>query len=278
MKKIIFIIIALLCPLLSLGQDVLLLRNGTEMSVKVVEITESHVLYKISGGLETVVEVPHAEVFSITYANGEKETFREEARQQPEYPFPRVSRAYHVGDWFDEDGISGVVIKTTDQGRHGVIMSGTVYLGYWADVKHYGRGNGIKTNMIDELDGWNNMRVLDNIIRNTSLSWDNFHAFRTCRNLGNGWYVPAYEESFLIFNVLEDNEVKKDAKSIRKAIRKVNDVLSEMGIQKTYTGDDYMTSTEADSDTFFRMTMDKNGHRERGDKSLGGCFRAFHKY
>lgn len=57
------------------AQDVILLRNADEVKAEVREITDSHILYTLWGGSDKVLSLPRAEVFSVTYQNGEKELF-----------------------------------------------------------------------------------------------------------------------------------------------------------------------------------------------------------
>ena len=111
------------------AQDVILLRNADEVKAEVREITDSHILYTLWGGSDKVLSLPRAEVFSVTYQNGEKELFvgDDSGATGPvtaaDYLWPRVTKSYRPGDLFDEDGIRGIVISTTDNGRHGLILS-----------------------------------------------------------------------------------------------------------------------------------------------------------
>lgn len=54
------------------AQDVILLRNADEVKAEVREITDSHILYTLWGGSDKVLSLPRAEVFSVTYQNGER--------------------------------------------------------------------------------------------------------------------------------------------------------------------------------------------------------------
>jgi hypothetical protein len=75
----------LLLPLLFLlagaahAQDLLTKRNGEELTVKVVEITQSEVKYRRSDNLDgPLISVWRSDVFMIRYANGTKETLNYE--------------------------------------------------------------------------------------------------------------------------------------------------------------------------------------------------------
>lgn len=197
------------------------------------------------------------------------------------YPYPAIRQTYRVGDYFDSDGVAGVVIKVTDNGQHGIIMSGQIYYDQtWCTMRNYGiEGDGFLTGASSEDDGWENFMVIKEIIKNTSLTWDNFPAFSRCLALGEGWYIPAYNEYYLMFNLLDDNDIQRDTRSIQKGILKVNDYLQEMGIPKTWLGYEYMSSTEADKLHFYEWGSYKRGKRAINKKNTGiFCFRAFHKF
>ena len=123
MKKMLLFLTALAAWHGVAAQDVILLRNADEIKARVTEITETDVLCKIWDDPAKMLRIARAEVFSITYANGERELFAEEKSAAADYPWPAVTRSYRPGDLFDEDGVRGVVISTTDEGRHGLILS-----------------------------------------------------------------------------------------------------------------------------------------------------------
>lgn len=78
MKRLLFLLAGLLCCAAAGAQDIILLRNADEVKATVTEITDSHILYKVWGGSDAVLSIPRAEVFSVTYQNGEKEFFMED--------------------------------------------------------------------------------------------------------------------------------------------------------------------------------------------------------
>lgn len=85
------------------AQDVILLRNADEVKAEVREITDSHILYTLWGGSDKVLSLPRAEVFSVTYQNGEKELFvgDDSGATGPvtaaDYPWPRVTKRLPPG-------------------------------------------------------------------------------------------------------------------------------------------------------------------------------------
>lgn len=80
-------LLPLLCLLLSVAahaQDTLVLRNGREHAVKVLEINPTEVVYKRFDNLEgPTIIVLKADVARIVYANGTREEFEEEPARAP---------------------------------------------------------------------------------------------------------------------------------------------------------------------------------------------------
>ena len=174
------------------AQDVILLRNADEVKAEVREITDSHILYTLWGGSDKVLSLPRAEVFSVTYQNGEKELFvgDDSGATGPvtaaDYPWPRVTKSYRPGDLFDEDGIRGIVISTTDNGRHGLILSleqAPKSLRWSADSSW---ATDLLLGLSDREDGWNNRRRLIERLAEGKLTWEDFPAFEWCESLGPG--------------------------------------------------------------------------------------------
>ena len=75
MKKLLLV---LLCfPLIGLGQDNIILKDGEEISAKVLKINSENVEYKKSSNLEgPTYTLDKKDIFMIKYENGEKEVFR----------------------------------------------------------------------------------------------------------------------------------------------------------------------------------------------------------
>lgn len=77
MKKILFsFLLACLCPLLALAQDVIVKKNGGTVVCRVVEVNKSEVIYKRWGNLQGsnyVMDI--ADITSIHYENGRKLVF-----------------------------------------------------------------------------------------------------------------------------------------------------------------------------------------------------------
>ena len=98
MKKLLYLLpCLLLLPALLAAQDKMLLRNGTELQVKVLEIRPDSVYFSHpdSAGTQTV---PRQDVFMITFPNGLKEVFSLETERPPAYySFYTKQQLYELG-------------------------------------------------------------------------------------------------------------------------------------------------------------------------------------
>ena len=95
---------------------------------------------------------------------------------------------YNIGDYYDVNGVKGVVYKISDEGRHGMIVSMDEPYGFrkWSIET-------VETGATDFYDGKSNMNL---IISNFDL--EQYPAFEWCnsKNVGDvtGWYLPAFYE------------------------------------------------------------------------------------
>lgn len=81
MRNVLFLLIMVgICFNNTFAQDVVRFKNGKEIQVKILEMTEEVVSYKKWSYLEgPTINAPMSKVVSITYANGETEVFDETA-------------------------------------------------------------------------------------------------------------------------------------------------------------------------------------------------------
>ncbi len=126
---------------------------------------------------------------------------------------------YKVGDVFSEGGVMGLVVKISDDGLHGMIVSLNEFECAWGDT--------LKMNTNDTINGLINMVKIK-----TSVDWQTkFPAFYWCDCKNgegvSGWYLPA----------------KNEMEEIMSQRMELNKVLEEIGSQ-TMFGKMYWTSTE----------------------------------
>lgn len=78
MKKILLFFIVILCSISVYAQDVIVMKDGSTIVSKVIEIGSENVKYKKFSNLEgPVYVIDKAEIQVINYGNGEKEVFKE---------------------------------------------------------------------------------------------------------------------------------------------------------------------------------------------------------
>ena len=80
MKRFFFFSIAILCSILSSGQDIITKLDGSELQSKILEVGIDEIRYKDHSNLEgPVYVIRKAEVFMIKYQNGTKEVINQGA-------------------------------------------------------------------------------------------------------------------------------------------------------------------------------------------------------
>ena len=102
---------------------------------------------------------------------------------------------YAVGDLYEANGLKGIVISVTDEGRHGLIASLDEACLAWCTL----RTKLLKrTGADNRIDGRENMKAIEQYIAANGLSWSDFPAFEWCRNKGEGWFMPSLNEVWLM--------------------------------------------------------------------------------
>lgn len=112
---------------------------------------------------------------------------------------------YKVGDYYNRDGLEGIVFEVSSNGKHGKIVSldqtktewdSWVYHDPYGDVG--AAGGGITTNATSETDGK----------ANTDKLMDRFDSYRFnaaewCREKGSQWYLPSIAELGTLFSNID---------------------------------------------------------------------------
>ena len=250
------------------AQDLIVKTDASQVEARVLEISPDAVRYKrFSNPDGPTYVLPVAEIRYIRYANGEVEYYAKEVPAEPltparsageaqeqaageteaapqaEAPRPApeyVLRRYEVGDLYDRDGVKGVVCIVSDEGTHGLVISlEQIYL-TWSefrkpDLRTVGAEN--------RTDGEENMRTVEAYIAANGLSWDDFPAFKWCRERGEGWYLPSIDELLTIGHNYNGGSRMKNN---RQARNKFNDALKDAGGKRMDRMVYYFSSTEMD--------------------------------
>ena len=269
MKKLLFVLFAVWCgAMTAAAQDLIVKTDASQVEARVLEISPDAVRYKrFSNPDGPTYVLPVAEIRYIRYANGEVEYYAKEVPAEPltparsageaqeqaageteaapqaEAPRPApeyVLRRYEAGDLYDRDGVKGVVCIVSDEGTHGLVISlEQIYL-TWSefrkpDLRTVGAGN--------RTDGEENMRTVEAYIAANGLSWDDFPAFKWCRERGEGWYLPSIDELLTIGHNYNGGSRMKNN---RQARNKFNDALKDAGGKRMDRMVYYFSSTEMD--------------------------------
>ena len=123
MKKTLLLFLAMAgCIATAAAQDMIIKRDASRIEARVTEISPAEVRYKrFSNPDGPTYVLPVSEIAAIRYANGEEERFAEVAKAAA--PQPPADVRYAVGDYYERDGVQGIVVEIDEQRRHGKILS-----------------------------------------------------------------------------------------------------------------------------------------------------------
>lgn len=217
MNKIIVLLSCLGCAFPSFA-DLIVTRSSANIDCKVLTVNDNLITYRISG--ETFDrELPISDVFKIKYDNGEEDNFANtfvktepsgemlsseigryiNIETEPDWSvLPPAQRKYQIGDWYDENGVEGIVIWTTPDGLHGRIVhkdKWNVAALFKKPVAFFTGPTDVCLGMPDLTNGYANMLALkDFMIRNPQYTMEMFPVQEILSQLGDGWYLPSIKE------------------------------------------------------------------------------------
>ncbi len=165
----------------------------------------------------------------------------EEARKAQSTQVVATEKTYQVGDYYDRNGIRGVVFEVSDGGRHGKVLSMDRGQTCWCTSSQYDKN--ITTGASSE---WNGKSNTDKILSRSDR--DEYRAFMWCRNKGSNWYLPSKEEVLTMYR-------NKD---------KINATLSKQG--GTTLDGWYWSSTEYSGWNAWNVYM-TNGNTDNPNKN-----------
>lgn len=264
MKKMILLLLAAVCGLATVAaQDLIVKTDASTIEAKVTEITPEVVRYKRFSNLDGPTYVlPVVDIRYIQYANGEKETFgktveplvaisiadstpQPAARPDVQY----VVKQYAIGELYERDGVKGIVCQVSEDGTHGLILSlDEIYL-TWSSF----RKPDLRLSGIDErLDGMVNMEKVAAYIAANNLTWDDFPAFKWCRDKGEGWYLPSIDELLTIGHNYNGGSRMANNRPARNTF---NNTLKTSGGERMDRLVYYFSSTEMDEKNAYATHM-----------------------
>lgn len=249
------------------AQDRIVRLNDQTIEARVLEITPDEVRYKrFSNPDGPTYILPTKDIRYILYQNGEREEFTLAERTEttppptpaaPQQPAPTTAtaeptqptaeepvryypRTYAVGDFYDVDGVQGVVCHIEPGGEHGLVLSLEEETLHWST---YEKGDLRLVGADAKSDGALNMAAVEAYVEAGKGAWSDFPAFAWCRALGEGWYLPAIDEWLNIaFNF------NGGARTVynRAPRNRFNSMLKEHGGKRLDRMNYYFSSTEQD--------------------------------
>lgn len=234
MGRIATLALSLWCVSAALA-DSIITRSADIIECKVTQVGDAVVKYR-KAGENFDREISRGDVFKVKYDNGEEECFpaagqydnapvaRQAAGMQnrvaprsyvntetePDWSaFPPASRQYHVGDWYSENGVEGIVIWTTPDGRHGRIINKKKFNDskMRAPSPFFKGKTDFALGMTDRSNGYANLLAMNKFIASYPGNVaDDFPITRIISTLGPGWYLPSIME-IEYFDRLRDTEV-----------------------------------------------------------------------
>lgn len=277
MKNAISLLLAMACGLATAGaQDLIVKRDASRIEAKVSEIAPDAVRYKRWSNPDGPTYVlPVAEIDHIRYANGETERFaavgtesgpavsgpdtgsdeesdapatasgpRSGVATEPSLPdgpddgVEYVVRRYEIGEYYDRNGIRGVICDLTEDRLHGLVISLDELFLRWSEFR---KPDLCEVGADDREDGRVNMERVAAYIGANGGSWADFPAFAWCRELGDGWYLPSIGELLTIGHNYNGGTRMSNN---RPARAKFNETLKEHGGKRMDRQVYYFSSTE----------------------------------
>lgn len=286
-KGLIALPVLLVCGLFSAtAQDLIVKKDGTQIEAKVLEIGEKDIRYKKTShtdGPTYLVSV--ANVVCIRFADGSTDIFSQteydriaNAPQQAQKPkqtgpaFSELARRYRPGDYFDEEGLQGIVVEIDEEG-HGTVMSLEEANLRWCEFK---KSESQRLGIDDQHDGAVNQAAFARMVDEGKARWEDYPAFKWCSERGEGWYLPAINEMLRVGHLYNNGRTKFD----RKARDQFNERLKSHGGQKMDRLMYYFSSTEGDN-AWTAMTTHMGVEPpfiEQTSKNISFLVRAFHKF
>lgn len=280
MKKSILLLAALFIAAATHAQDLIVKIDSTRIEAVVSEISTDNVRYKRFARPEGPTYVlPVAQICYIRYSDGFIEDYNrtkqtptpevtptvaaapQPAPQPQPTPAPAPAPApavvaqpapspqptpqmqvmrFEVGQYYDYNGLQGVVFAVNEDGTHGLIVSLDEVMIDWSTFRKEDLRN---VGATDQYDGAKNMEVVARYIAENNLSWDHFPAFKWCREKGEGWYLPSIDEVLQLGNNYNGGSRMHNNRQARLTF---NENLKEHGGERIDGKCFYFSSTELD--------------------------------
>ena len=145
---------------------------------------------------------------------------------------------FEVGQYYDYNGLRGVVCAVNEDGTHGLIISLDEVMIEWSTFR---KEELCMVGATDQYDGAKNMEIVADYIAKNNLSWNHFPAFKWCKEKGEGWYLPAIDEVLQLGNNFNGGNRQHNN---RQARMRFNETLKLQGGERVDGKCFYYSSTE----------------------------------
>ena len=162
----------------------------------------------------------------------------------------RYARRYEIGEYYNENGIQGVVCSLNEERTHGLVISLDERYLTWSS---FDKSDARLIGTDDMDDGRVNMEKVAAYIAANGGSWDDFPAFQWCREHGEGWYLPAVNEILAAGNNYNGGSRMKYN---RQARNRFNEALKSHGGKRMDRLAYYYSSTEKNEKMALTSHMD----------------------
>lgn len=239
--------------------DTIITKEGDEIEGTVISISQEDLTYTAPASqVKRIISLN--KILLVKYANGEKEIFNTSTPDAPRpkaeltdnnfFPiklpiviptdysgYPPASRRYRIGDFYNENGLMGIVVHVTEDGRHGKIMA----------MKEIGTASTMLITSLPEevsigctslINGVENTKLIKARLRKIrKLNGSRQRLLEKLDEYGDGWYIPSYGELLQLAYTVTDEYDKS-------VLKQFNDKIKEHGAQKLNKYAYYSSSSE----------------------------------
>lgn len=279
MKHKFLLAIAFLFSAVVAKSDQLITTDAEIIECEVKIIKDNSVVFR-KPGESFDREMDRSNIFKVKFNNGTEEMLQTQSASKNSNPgvgtvkqtrfkgndviesepdwsaYPPASKPYQIGDWYSENGVEGLVIWTTEDGRHGRLL----YPKGLNPLPKFGRSRKFYTGspdyelgLNDYANGYANWQRIKYLIDNDpNYSIEMFPLYEYLNQEAPGWYLPAIKELQYLFELSQKEVTYKGKKT------KWEKVISE--IVKSHTGKKlkinpyYGTANQSSTETLYVET------------------------
>ena len=158
----------------------------------------------------------------------------------PQQAAPYAEARYELGQYYNYNGVSGVIVSLNEEHTHGLVVSLDETVVPWSTFR---KGEFCTVGADNRTSGEENMAAVARYIAEHNGSWEQFPAFKWCRDKGEGWFLPSIDELLMIGHVFNGGSRLRNDRQARNTF---NDRLKENGGSRLNGKAYYISSTEID--------------------------------